>query len=132
MSTYTKRHSVQDMIRRKMAKNKKLKEKQRGNFDVEAYLETLLDKVNKALANSKTEIERYWVVEDVAKMVGSDLANVDVGVSVSLNWRGEEVQDLVLESITIEWSAQAQEEKGLPPTTVVDITSRMFKELLGG
>lgn len=132
MSSYTKRHSVQDMIRRKMAKNKKVKEKQQGKFDVEAYLETLIEKVNAKLSGSKTEIEKYWIVEDLASTVSKDLQKVDAGVLVSLNWRGEAAEDLVLESIHIEWSAAAQEEKGLPPTTVVDLMSRVFKEMLGG
>jgi hypothetical protein len=115
-----------------MAKNKKVKDKQQGNFDIETYLESLIEKVNGKLGKSKTDIEKYWIVEDLSSTIDNDLRKVDSMVSVSINWRGEEVNDLVLESISIEWSEAAQREKGLPPTTNVDIMSRVFKEMLGG
>lgn len=131
MSTYTKRHSVQDMIRRRMEKNRKFKEKKGGNLDIETYLEDLLEKVNKTLASAKNELDRYWTVDDLPGKVLKDITPMDPGASISLNWRGEDAETLVLESVTIEWSEKTREEKGFPVSTHVDVTSRIIREMLG-
>lgn len=131
MSTYTKRHSVQDMIRRRVEKNRKLKEKKSGSLDVETYLEDILEKVNKNLSSAKNELDRYWTVDDLPGKILKDLSSIDSGVTISLNWRGEDANTLVLESVTIEWSEKVREEKGFPPSTHVDVTSRIIREMLG-
>lgn len=129
--TYTPRHSVQDMIRRRVEKNAKAKIKNTTVTTIEAALETIIEKFNKNYLLPQSDASRFWILEDLQEDINKICSQVDRNVEVSVNWASDDSNELILKSLTINWSGDARLKYNLPEMQKVDLGNKAIRQLLG-
>jgi hypothetical protein len=130
--TYTARHSVQDSILRRMKKIEKRKVQVATTANMEAILEDVIEKFNIRYVGLSTPESKYLALEDLQTKLGAITHPIDNDVAVCVNWYKNEIDDLILQSITIEWSEAARVKYNLPVQQNINLCNKSLRELLGG
>lgn len=131
MSTYTPRHSVQDMIRRRMEKNRKIKDKIASKIEPKSYIMSTIEKFNQANANAKNILDSYYLIKDLKETLEKDFTKLDASlIGVELVWSGDDNSDIGqmrLEGIRVQFSDFYAQRTGLPRELNIDLTDMFLK-----
>lgn len=130
MSTYTKRHSVQDMIRRRMQKNAKIKEKKSENLNPRVLINSFLSDINSKLHNAKNDVEMYWIVEDLPGQLLKNVQAIDPHVlNVDIHFIGQDTKDIAVDKVSIYWSQDYIDKNNVEPELHIDVMTAIMEEL---
>ncbi len=130
MSTYTKKHSVQDAIRRRMEKNRKIKQKQSEVLSPKQVLISFLNDINLKLRRSDNDVQRYWIVEDLPSALLKKIKEIDRNVvNIDVHFTGEGTVDLAVDKVSIYWSDEYAVNHSVEPELHVDVMTAFMDEL---
>jgi hypothetical protein len=130
MSTYTKRHSVHDMIRRRMMKNAKIKEKKADNLNPKLLINSFLSDINKKLRKASNDVERYWIVEDLPHQLQKNVHLIDPYViKIDIHFVGENTAEIAVDKVSIYWSQDYVDKNQVESELHLDVMSAFMEEL---
>jgi hypothetical protein len=130
MSTYTPKHSVQDAIRRRMAKNAKIKEKKAENLNPKLLIYSFLTDINKKLSKASNDVERYWIVEDLPIQLQKNVSLIDPYViNIDIHFVGENTANIAVDKVSIYWSQDYVEKNQVESELHLDVMSAFMEEL---
>jgi len=130
MSTYTPKHSVQDAIRRRMAKNAKIKEKKAENLNPKLLIYSFLTDINKKLHKASNDVERYWIVEDLPIQLQKNVSLIDpYVVNIDIHFVGENTANIAVDKVSIYWSQDYVEKNQVESELHLDVMSAFMEEL---
>ena len=130
MSTYTPKHSVQDAIRRRMAKNAKIKEKKAENLNPKLLIYSFLTDINKKLSKASNDVERYWIVEDLPSQLQKNVSLIDpYVVNIDIHFVGENTSNIAVDKVSIYWSQDYVEKNQVESELHLDVMSAFMEEL---
>ena len=121
------KEKIQAMIRRKIAKNKEIKEKLQDRADPSARIIRFLSEFDDLLKEAPDNTSRYWLIEEEPKRLLADLRLLDPGVAIELVWFGDEPKDLRLEGVRVTWTSSYCERKVCEPVQLFDLASILFQ-----
>lgn len=120
------RSLVQAMIRRRVAKHVKMNAS-KAEKPVEEMLSNFLTNFDDRLSCCKSNVEKYWVIEQEPETLLRLLQAKDKGCSIELRWHGDDISNIRLEGIKLTWSDEYTTENDVEQDVVVDIFSMYFK-----
>ena len=130
MSTYTKRHSVQDMIRRRVEKNRKIKQKQVEVLAPKQIIIDFLNEMNLKLRKADNNVQRYWTIEDVPSALLKKIKLIDRNVvSVNVHFTGEGTDDIAVDKVSVYWSSEYIAANNLDPELHVDVMTAFMEDI---
>jgi hypothetical protein len=124
------RHNVQDMIRRRMAKNAKIKEKKAENLNPKLLIYSFLTDINKKLHKASNDVERYWIVEDLPIQLQKNVSLIDPYViNIDIHFVGENTANIAVDKVSIYWSQDYVEKNQVESELHLDVMSAFMEEL---
>lgn len=117
---------VKAMIRRRVAKHKKINESKLNQSPID-LLEEFIKNFDDALMKSKGVHEKYRLIIDEHNYLHEKLSKLDPGCELDLRWHGDDISNIRLEGIKLTWSEDYAARNNTEREVVVDILSTLFK-----
>lgn len=123
----TPKESVQQMIRRKMARTKKIKEDQGLRSNPKELILLFLTEFDTKFCAAKTDIEKYFLVDSESRTLLNKLKFLDEFVGIELIWYGENTSDMRLEGVRVTWGDSYRIANRLSSEQTFDVSSVFFE-----
>lgn len=123
------RKNVQDMIRRRQEKNKKIREKiTDGRTDVEVRVVRFLEEFDTEFKRATDALDKHHTIDIESNKLINDLHFIDPQCSIELVWFGDDEESMRLSGIRVIWGEKYKEEKGISyDDTLFDVSDILFK-----
>lgn len=122
------RKNVQDMIRRRQEKNKKIREEVAANrTDPEARIQRFLSDMDDSLREAIDTVDKIELIDVESKRLLSDLRSSDLECGIKLEWFGDDEASLRLEGVRVTWGEKYRKENDLQEEIVYDFTYFMLR-----
>jgi hypothetical protein len=118
------------MIRRRVSKQRELKDKLRDRTNPEARILRFLQEFGKRFEEEKTngtEPALSALIQAESSRLMSDINLIDPEANLELTWYGDDVKSLQIDGVRIKWSAKYVEDHKIPDELYVDATSIFFR-----
>lgn len=123
----TPKESVQQMIRRKMARTKKIKEDQGLRSNPKDLIKLFLTEFDTKFRAAKTDAEKYFLVDSESRILLNNLKLLDEFVGIELLWYGENTSDMRLEGVRVTWGDSYRISRKIDAEQTFDVSDLLLE-----